>query len=176
LIFLFLIGIFFISKYFGLQNELSVKNIQNIFHTYPVWGTVIYTLFFTIGLLIYIPGIAFLVGAVYALGLVYGGIITYIAAITSCTIIFFLVRTIGGTPLSELRSEFAKKILLKVDSRPMATVIFLRLLFHTMPAINYAFALSGIKARHYVLGTCLGLPIPIFCYCYFFDIIKRFVS
>ena len=39
----------------------------------------------------------------------------------------------------------------------------------TLPALNYALALSGLRLRHYVLGTLLGLPLPIAVYCVFFD-------
>ncbi len=175
LIIVFLAGLFGLSKYFGIHDEFNVENIQSVFHLHPIVGTLLFTLLFTVGLLIYIPGILFLVGAVYSLGLFYGGLVTFFAATSSCLIIFFLVRALGGSPLQDLKSDLAKKILSKIDSRPLLTVIFLRMLFHTMPALNYAFALSGIKARNYILGTYLGLPIPIFLYCTFFDVVKRFV-
>jgi uncharacterized membrane protein YdjX (TVP38/TMEM64 family) len=45
----------------------------------------------------------------------------------------------------------------------------LRVLFQTVPPLNYALALSGVKFHHYLIGSLLGLPLPIFLYCLFFD-------
>lgn len=38
-----------------------------------------------------------------------------------------------------------------------------------MPALNYLLALSGVGFRDYLFSTLMGLPLPIFLYCLFFD-------
>jgi len=43
------------------------------------------------------------------------------------------------------------------------------MLFQTVPPLNYALAMSGIRFRDYLVGTLLGLPLPIMAYCLFFD-------
>lgn len=45
----------------------------------------------------------------------------------------------------------------------------LRLVFQTAPALNYTLALSGISFREYMIGSLIGLPLPIFIYILFFD-------
>ena len=55
----------------------------------------------------------------------------------------------------------------------MRSVTVLRMLFQTMPALNYTLALSGVRLRHYMIGTLLGLPLPLLVYCLFFDRIAR---
>ena len=45
--------------------------------------------------------------------------------------------------------------------------------FQTVPALNYAFALVGVRLRRYLLGTLLGLPLPIALYCLFFAQLAR---
>jgi len=47
--------------------------------------------------------------------------------------------------------------------------VLLRTLFQTVPALNYTLALSGVRYRDYLVGTLLGLPLPIAAYCLFFD-------
>ena len=47
------------------------------------------------------------------------------------------------------------------------------MLLQTLPALNYTLALSGVRMRHYVLGTLLGLPLPIALYCIFFDYLAK---
>jgi uncharacterized membrane protein YdjX (TVP38/TMEM64 family) len=49
------------------------------------------------------------------------------------------------------------------------SVALSRLVFQTVPALNYVLAMSGVKFRNYLLGTLLGLPVPIALYCVFFD-------
>lgn len=46
-------------------------------------------------------------------------------------------------------------------------------MFQTMPAQNCALAPSGLRLRHYLAGTLLGLPLPIALYCLFFDAVAR---
>ena len=53
----------------------------------------------------------------------------------------------------------------------MSSVALLRTLFQTAPALNYALAMSGIELRRYVMGTLIGLPLPIALYCIFFDML-----
>ena len=70
-----------------------------------------------------------------------------------------------------VENRVAVRILRELDARPIMSVALLRALFQTMPALNYALAMSGIKFRAYLIGTLLGLPIPIALYCIFFDIL-----
>jgi uncharacterized membrane protein YdjX (TVP38/TMEM64 family) len=47
------------------------------------------------------------------------------------------------------------------------------MLFQTLPALNVALALSGVRLRTYLVGTLLGLPLPIALYCLFFDSLAK---
>jgi uncharacterized membrane protein YdjX (TVP38/TMEM64 family) len=71
--------------------------------------------------------------------------------------------------LRELSNPFARKLFSQLDARPITSVTLLRVLFQTVPPLNYALALSGVKFHHYLIGSLLGLPLPIFLYCLFFD-------
>jgi len=72
-------------------------------------------------------------------------------------------------------NKWADRIFSHLDERPILSVTLRRLLFQTLPVLNYALALANIRFRHYLVGTFLGLPIPIFLYCYFFEIIFKHV-
>ena len=87
----------------------------------------------------------------------------------SCAITFAIIRAPGGDALRSLDNRLAVRILRELDARPVVCVALLRLLFQTAPALNYALAMSGIKLRSYLIGTLIGLPIPIALYCIFFD-------
>ncbi len=57
----------------------------------------------------------------------------------------------------------------QLDAHPIRNIVLLRMLFQTVPPLNYALAMSGIRFRDYLVGTLLGLPLPIMAYCLFFD-------
>ena len=155
----------------GLRSRLSPEVIKSLFFAYPVWGIVLFCLAFSLGNLLYVPGWVFLVGAVFALGKEWGGVATLVAALCSSTISFLLIRAVGGTALRSFNHRWADKIFARLDERPILSVASLRLMFQTLPALNYALALADIRFRDYLAGTVLGLPIPIFLYCYFFELI-----
>jgi uncharacterized membrane protein YdjX (TVP38/TMEM64 family) len=130
-------------------------------------------LLFVLGNLIQIPGWIFLAAAVLTLGKGWGGLATYLAATISCLVTFFAIRYLGGDALRQMKSRYAIALLARLDAHPLRNIVLLRMLFQTVPALNYALALSGVRLRHYLLGTLLGLPLPIALYCLFFEQLAR---
>lgn len=165
--------IFLLYETTGLRDHLGRDYLQQKLLEHEVIGLLLFTVAFALGNLAQIPGWAFLAVAVLTLGPMKGGIAIYIAASLSCIMTFFLIRLIGGDSLRKLESPLAKRILARLDARPVVAVFLLRLLFQTLPALNYALALSGIRFRHYLYGTLLGLPLPIALYCLFFDSLSK---
>ena len=133
----------------------------------------IFIALFCLANLIQIPGWIFLVAAVLTMGELWGGLATYLAASISCVVTFLLIRLAGGDALRQLKNRIAVRILGQLDAHPVKSIFLLRVLFQTMPTMNYALAMSGIKFRQYLLGTLLGLPLPIAFYCVFFDYLAK---
>ena len=174
------IGAFFVVLFLavevsGLRSDFSPQTIKALFLEHPFWGLVFFCVAFSVGNLLYVPGWVFLVGAVFALGKEWGGVVTIVAGVCSATGSFFLIRAVGGSALRSFNNKWADRIFSQLDERPVLSVTLLRLLFQTLPALNYALALADIRFRYYLVGTLLGLPIPIFLYCYFFEIIFQHV-
>lgn len=160
----------------GLRAHFDLAFLQQRIADNRVSGLLVFVLLFVLGNLIQIPGWIFLAAAVLTLGRVWGGLATYLAACVSCAATFIAIRLIGGSALRELRSGLAKRILARLDEHPLRSVVVLRILFQTVPALNYALALSGIRFRHYIIGTLIGLPLPIALYCVFFDYLARLLN
>lgn len=165
-----------IFEFSGLRGHLDLAFLQQRIADNRVSGLLIFVLLFALGNLIQIPGWIFLAAAVLTLGRGWGGIATYVAACISCAATFLAIRLIGGSALRELKSGIAKRILARLDEHPVRSVIVLRILFQTVPALNYALALSGIRFRQYMIGTLIGLPLPIALYCLFFDYLARMLK
>jgi uncharacterized membrane protein YdjX (TVP38/TMEM64 family) len=98
-------------------------------------------------------------------------VVTYVAAVSSCAFTFVLIRAVGGDALRTLDNRLAVRLLGQLDAHPVRAVALLRIVFQTVPALNYALALSGIRFRSYLVGTLVGLPVPIALYCIFFDLL-----
>ncbi len=170
---LFLALLFAVSEFSGLRGHFNLDFLQNKIQQHRVGGLLIFILLFSMGNLIQIPGLIFLAAAVLALGRTTGGIATYIAASVSCVLTFFAIRFVGGDVLRQLDNKIAAALFRQLDAHPVKSILLLRMLFQTAPAVNYAFALSGVRFRHYLAGTLLGLPLPIFLYCLFFDYLAK---
>ena len=168
---LFLVILVAIFEVSGLRDHFNLPFMRQVILQHQVGGLILFVALFSLGNLIQIPGWVFLAAAVLTLGQVWGGIATYIAAVTSCLFTFLTIRALGGDVLRLLTNRVAIRILRELDAHPIGCVALLRVLFQTVPALNYALAMSGIKLRSYLIGTLVGLPVPIALYCIFFDVL-----
>jgi len=153
----------------GLRGHFDLPFMRRVIEQHQVGGLVLFVLLFSLGNLVQIPGWVFLAAAVLTLGQMWGGVVTYVAAVVSCVLTFLAIRALGGDALRQLKNRLAVRILNELDARPIRSVTLLRLFFQTAPALNYALSMSGIGFRNYLAGTLLGLPVPIALYCMFFD-------
>lgn len=170
---LFLVLMFALLELSGIRAQLNLDYLQRQIHDNQVSGLLIFVLAFALGNIAQIPGWVFLAAAVFTLGRTAGGLVTYIAACLSCVATFFAIRLVGGNALRTLESPLAIRLLRQFDAHPIRSIVLLRMLFQTLPALNYTLALSGVKFRDYLIGTLLGLPLPIALYCLFFDFLAR---
>lgn len=161
--------LFGVLKLSGMGAHFSLDTLKTLLAAHRIEGFLVFTVLFCLGNLAQLPGWIFLAAAVLALGQFAGGVATYLAASLSCLIIFVLVRLLGGNALRRIDNKIAHRILAHLDRRPIASVCLLRILFQTAPPLNYSLALSGVGFQPYMLGTLLGLPLPIALYCVFFD-------
>lgn len=172
---LFLATLFAVFELSGLRDHFNLSFLQQRILDHQLGGLLLFILLFALGNLIQIPGWLFLAAAVLTLGRGYGGLATYVAACVSCVAAFFLIRFIGGDALRQLDNRVVARILRHLDRQPIRSVLLARLLFQTAPPLNYALALSGVKFRDYLIGTLLGLPLPILLYCLFFDYLRQWI-
>lgn len=145
----------------GLRELLSLEAARRAFAEHRFWGFVTFTALFVLANLVHVPGGFFLLAAVFTLGPAWGALSTYVAACIACTVTFVVVRLLGADALRGLDNRLARRLFAQLDGHPLRSVVLLRLVFHSVPALNYALALSGVRLRHYVAGTVLGLPLPI---------------
>jgi uncharacterized membrane protein YdjX (TVP38/TMEM64 family) len=153
----------------GLRSQINLQFVHDRFQQDKLTGLLVFTSLFVLGNLVQIPGWIFLAAAVLTLGRIWGGLATYMAACLSCVATFVQVRLVGGSALREFGGSLSQRVFARLDGHPVQSVVVLRLVFQTVPALNYALALSGVDFGSYLLGTLIGLPVPIGLYAMFFD-------
>ena len=153
--------------------SLSTARIRELVQAAGVAGVAIYLVIFAIGELLHVPGLVFVAAAVMSWGHLGGGVIAYAGALVSVTFSFFVVRGIGGQALAELKWKWMQRLMARLDQRPILTVALLRLVLWISPALNYALALSRIRYRDYLIGSALGLALPIAATSLFFQYLLR---
>ena len=170
---LFMAALWAVFELSGLKQHFSLQYVHDSFEQNTFVGLLVFSGLFALGNLVQIPGWLFLVAAVLALGRLWGGLATYVAACVSCCTTFWIVRLLGADALREFKGRWGQRIFARLDAHPTQSVFALRLLFQTVPALNVALALSGVRFRSYLVGTLLGLPLPILLYALFFDQLAR---
>lgn len=162
-------GIFLWLKLSGTLDDLSAERIRGFVEEAGPFGFLLFVVIFVVGELVHLPGMIFVAAGILAFGRTTGFFVSLTAAVCSVGFSFFLVRTLGGKALTEIQRPFVKRMLEKLDDRPITTVLVLRSIFWLAPPLNYALALSSIKSRDYLIGSTLGLVVPVFAATFFFD-------
>ncbi|PKO43942.1 MAG: DedA family protein [Betaproteobacteria bacterium HGW-Betaproteobacteria-3] len=163
----FAIAVLALLELTGLRRHFSLQYLHDQFTTHLVQGTLVFVALFVLGNLAHVPGVVFLSAAVLALGPWTGSLLTFLASITSCGITFGAIRLLGADALRAIPGRHAARLFGQLDAHPIRSVALLRLVMGTLPALNYTLALSGVRFRHYLLGTLIGLPLPILGYALF---------
>jgi len=153
----------------GLREQISLKAVRDGFEQHRLWGFVAFMALFALANLAHVPGAFFLAAAVLALGPLWGALTTYAAACMGCTLTFVIVRGLGADALREFNGRLAWRLFARLDGHPVQSVVLLRLIFQSAPTLNYALALSGVRLRDFLIGTLLGLPLPIAAMTLLFD-------
>lgn len=173
---LFFVALYLIGQLLIPKEYLTRAFIQQLFEENFLVSFLIFAHLFALINILYIPGWFMLAGAVFALGKVEGGLVTYLGAIYACSLCFLIIRFTGRGSVQKMKSEWLQKIFDGLDKHPMRNMILLRIIVQTGPILNYALSLSNVRFRDYFLSLIIGLPIPIIFHCVFFETVLNFFS
>ncbi|MEQ8457410.1 MAG: VTT domain-containing protein [Sandaracinaceae bacterium] len=157
----FFVGTLVAAKATGLTDWLDVETVRTWMQSWGVWGFLGFLGIFAAGELMHVPGMVFVGAASIAYGQAWGIPAAYLGSLVSVAASFIVVRAIGGQPLGDVRKPWMRKVLGRLSDRPVRTVALLRLVLFLAPALNYGLAMSSVRFRDYMLGSALGLLLPI---------------
>lgn len=158
---LVLAAVYVVGRATGLTDTMSVEGLRALFAGAGLLGLVGFVLVFTAGLLLQLPGMLFISVAVLVYGREMGALVALGGALVAVSVTFVVVRRFGGRALAELESPFVRRMLTRLDRRPLSSVILLRTVFGVAPFLNYALALSPLGFREYLIGSAIGMSLPI---------------
>jgi uncharacterized membrane protein YdjX (TVP38/TMEM64 family) len=145
----------------GANRLFDVERLRTIVKAAGVWSGAVFVVAFSVGQLLRIPGPVFVGVAILAYGRTTGTLVAVLGAVVSVTVSFIVVRAIAGQPLANVQRPIVRRFLSQIDKHPIAVVAILRLVFQTAPPLNYALAMTQVRLRDHLIGSALGLPLPI---------------
>jgi len=150
-----------IIKFTGIADGLNIDSIRAYLLASGPLGVVAYIGVFAVANLLSVPGVIFIIAAMLVYGKWLGTLLAMVGALCSVVLNFVVIRKLGGTPVGELKAKWARKMLRYLDDYPVRTICLLRTFMMLNPQLNYILALSSVRFRAYVIGSALGLIIPI---------------
>ena len=170
------LGTFALAKATGATERLTLEGIRSFMDGAGALGFVLFLVVFALGELVHVPGGGFVAAAIVAYGPVTGGLAGYLGALGSVSVSFFVVRGVGGQQLTALRRPFIQRMLARLDAQPVRIVALLRMALWMAPPLNYALAMSSGRFRDYLVGSALGLVLPLIAAAVFIDALLSFVG
>lgn len=137
----------------------GVDNVRQVVADAGIWAPLLFLLLQAVITVAPIPRTAFMVAGGVLFGSVTGVVLVLIGTLVAATLAFWLVRLVGGAFVERHAHHPALAwIRARVDHSGLLTMLSLRMI----PAVpfsvmNYASGLSGVRFRHFALGTVLGV-------------------
>ncbi|MBL6974174.1 MAG: TVP38/TMEM64 family protein [Deltaproteobacteria bacterium] len=166
------VGVVFVAaRMGGFLDEANADGVRARVEAAGAWGYVVYLALFCASQFVQVPGLIFVATAFLLWGPVTGFILAFGGALVALTAGFWFFRAIGGRAARHIEWPLVKRMLARLDARPVASVALLRLITLLAPPVTYALALSDVRFRDYLLGTLLGLLPPVLAAAFLFDVI-----
>ncbi len=169
-------GVYYLAETAGLLDQASPEGIRDLVAQWGGYGVAVYLIAFTLGQLVYVPGMFFVVAGSLIFGGVNGFLLSMLGAVLSVSLSFFVARFLGGTPLANPQREWLKRVLRRLDTNPVSSMFILRLLVSTAPWLNYLLGMSSVKYRDYLLAAVLGMMLPILLTVVFTDWFLQYLA
>ena len=154
---LVIVSLYIVANSTGFLKLDNAQAIGDVVAQSGLLGVLIYCCIFSIGQLLHVPGMVFVAAAALAFGKSLGLVYAMVGAATAITVVFFVVRTIGGTALANPESPWVRRAVSRLETQPFKSILLMRLVFSTGPWLNYVLAMSTVSYPHYITASLLGI-------------------
>ena len=146
-----------------LGSLVTPQQLQDAISRLGSWSAITYIGLFTLLPAFFFPVAVLALAGGLLFGLWQGSLYTFIGAILNCSVMFFLARYVGREKAEvlirkKLNSQWQNRLQNLNSSGGFALLVILRLI----PAvpynlINYAFGLTSMSYRTYIIGSAIGI-------------------
>lgn len=141
-----------------LAEGFTVEVLRREVAAYGAWAPLVYVGLFAAATVLMLPGSVLSVGAGLLFGLGVGLPVALAGAMLGATAAFAVARWAGGGFVEALLGKRAEALLRLISEEGLSTVLVVRLIpLSPFFLLNYAFGLTRVRTRDYVLGTFLGV-------------------
>ena len=159
----------------GLLDDVDPGSIRTTVQAWGAWGVLLYLGLFTLGQVLHVPGIIFVVAAGLAYGPWYGWLIGMVGSLVAISACFVVARKVGGSPLAQVKKPGIVRLIKRLHHYPLRTIIVLRMMFGSAPWLSYLLALTAVRYRQYLFGAAIGLAVPVFITTWFSDWLLQYL-
>lgn len=155
--------LYVVAQVTGLREAITQERLRILIDGAGLIGVVAFVALFSVGQLAQLPGIVFVLAARAAWGPVLGFGIAYVGALCAVSVSFCVLRAAAGrgdAPTKPLPA-WVSRATERLATRPQLTVAVLRVLLALSPPLNIALAMTSLRPRDHLVGSAVGLLVPI---------------
>ena len=148
---------------FWLSSLVTPQQIQNAVSLCGNWAAIAYIFLFTLLPAFFFPVAVLALAGGLLFGLWWGSVYTFLGAILNCSLMFLLARYVGRAKVEQLiqrkLSPQWQARLQNLNSRGGFLLLVILRLIPAVPynLINYAFGLTAMPYRTYILASAIGI-------------------
>ena len=146
-----------------LGTVISPEALQAFLKDWGSWAPAGYIVLFAVLPVFFFPVAVLALAGGLLFGLWQGSIYTFLGAMINCTVMFFLARYVGREKIENLlQQKLSAQWREKLKNLEGRTGFYLLIILRLIPAvpynlINYAFGLSAMPWRRYILASAIGI-------------------
>lgn len=140
---------------------LDANAVRGALATLGPWAWPAYLLVFVVGVLLHLPGVAFIVAAPLLFGVGPGLGLAYTGSVLSASAGFRVARRVVPALKPAEERSLLDRTLEHVEDHPVRAIALLRAVMVLSPPLQVALAWAPIRQRDHLLGSMLGLLPPV---------------
>ncbi len=141
----------------GLLDVVDLDWIRARVEAAGAWGVLVYLGIFCGAVTLFVPGMIFALAGVVIYGPWLGAPLALLGLALSSSIMVEVLRRVGGDLLADVKRPLLRRAMAQLHDKPIRSIAVLRLFMMVNPPANTALAVAGVRFRHNLVGTALGM-------------------
>ncbi len=155
-----------VLRYTGVARYVTLDTLRQFREAAGAWAPVSFVALYAAGTVVAFPGLVLSLSGGLLFGTLLGGALIVLGATLGATLAFLLARYAGRGAIERFVSgSHLAKFDQTISGNGLSAVLFTRLVpLFPFNLINFAWGLTGVSLRDYVIGTAIGIIPGTFVY------------